>query len=248
MPQTREHVAILELLGVRTAVVALTKRDLVDAETAELARADVEELLAGTALAGARDRGDLGAHRHRPRRAARGARRGRGNGRSRARRRGATRLPVDRAFTLRGIGTVVTGHAVVGLDRAPATGSRSCPAGGEVRVRSVEVHDQPVERAQAGQRVAASLVGVERSAIARGATLATPGALPESYRLDVELRGACRAARASHTARSCRCCSARPCVDARVALLDGRGARRRLGRARAAAPARAASRRRAATA
>ena len=65
MPQTREHVAILALLGVRTAVVALTKRDLVDAETAELAAADVEELLAGTALAGARDHRDLGAQRER---------------------------------------------------------------------------------------------------------------------------------------------------------------------------------------
>ena len=84
MPQTREHVAILELLGVRTAVVALTKRDLVDDESAELARADVEELLAGTALAGRARRRDLGAQRRRARRAARGARRRRGEASSRA--------------------------------------------------------------------------------------------------------------------------------------------------------------------
>ena len=115
MPQTREHVAILELLGVRTAVVALTKRDLVDDESAELARADVEELLAGTALAGApivetsartgaglddlRAALDVRAAVVAPRPAE-----------------GATRLPIDRAFTLRGIGTVVTGHALVGRD------------------------------------------------------------------------------------------------------------------------------------
>ena len=108
MPQTREHVAILELLGICTAVVALSKRDLVDDESAELARADVEELLAGTALAGTaivetssrsgagldelRDALDAAAAAVEPRPAA-----------------GATRLPIDRAFTLHGIGTVVTG-------------------------------------------------------------------------------------------------------------------------------------------
>jgi selenocysteine-specific elongation factor len=186
MPQTREHVAILELLGVRTAVVALTKRDLVDAETSELARADVEELLAGTALADApivetsartglglddlRSALDRAASTVQPRTAE-----------------GATRLPVDRAFTLRGIGTVVTGTLWSGT---VAAGDRLAlmPGGGDVRVRSVQVHDEPVERAEAGRRVAAALVGVERSAIPRGASLVTPGALPESYRLDVELR------------------------------------------------------------
>jgi selenocysteine-specific elongation factor len=186
MPQTREHVAILELLGVRAAVVALAKRDLVDHETAELARADVEELLAGTALAGAavvetsaRTRTGLGELRD-ALDAASAAIEPRSAG-------GAARLPVDRAFTLHGIGTVVTGTLWSGT---VAAGDRLVvsPGGGEVRVRSVEVHDQPVERAHAGQRVAASLSGVERSAIPRGATLATPGSLPGSYRLDVELR------------------------------------------------------------
>jgi selenocysteine-specific elongation factor len=186
MPQTREHVAILELLGVRTAVVALTKRDLVDAETSELARADVEELLAGTALAGSpivetsartglgldelRSALDLAAAAVEPRPSE-----------------GATRMPVDRAFTLHGIGTVVTGTLWSGTI---AAGDRLAllPGGEEVRVRSVQVHDEPVERAEAGRRVAAALVGVERSAIRRGASLVTPGSLPESYRLDVELR------------------------------------------------------------
>ena len=217
MPQTREHVAILELLGVRTAVVALTKRDLVDGETAELARADVEELLAETTLAGAAvvetsARSGMGIDELRtaldaasaaiaPRSAA-----------------GAARLPIDRAFTLHGIGTVVTGTLWSGTI---AAGDRVvlAPGGGEVRVRSVEVHDQTVERAQAGQRVAASLVGVERSAIPGGATLATPGSLPESYRLDVELK-ALRGGPGVAGSRRVQVLVGTACVDARVALMQ----------------------------
>jgi selenocysteine-specific elongation factor len=217
MPQTREHVAILELLGVCTAVVALSKRDLVDDENAELARADVEELLAGTALAGAaiveasarsgtgldelRAALEAAAAAVEPRPAA-----------------GMTRLPIDRAFTLHGIGTVVTGTLWSGV---VAAGDRLAlaPAGGEVRVRSVEVHGQPVERAHAGQRVAASLVGVERSAIPRGASLTTPGAFRESYRLDVELE-ALAGGQGVASGSLVQVLIGTACVEARVALLD----------------------------
>ncbi|MDX6600792.1 MAG: selenocysteine-specific elongation factor, partial [Gaiellales bacterium] len=217
MPQTREHVAILELLGVRTAVVALTKRDLVDAETAELARADVEELLERTALTGAavvetstrtgagldalRAALDAASERVEPRSAG-----------------GATRLPIDRAFTLKGIGTVVTGTLWSGT---VAAGDRlvMAPGGGEVRVRSVEVHDEPVERAEAGQRVAASLVGIERAAIARGATLSTPGSLPESYRLDVQLTALAGGSGVAAGALV-QVLVGTACVEARVALLQ----------------------------
>jgi selenocysteine-specific elongation factor len=185
MPQTREHVAILELLGIRSAVVALTKRDLVDAETAELARVDAEELLAETELAGApivetsvRSGAGLEELRAGLERVASGVRPRAGPG--------TARMPVDRAFTLRGIGTVVTGTLWSG---GLAAGDRLVlvPGGTEVRVRSVEVHDRAVERGEAGQRVAVSLAGIEPGAIRRGATLAAPGSLPESYRLDVEL-------------------------------------------------------------
>ena len=93
------------------------------------------------------------------------------------------------------------------------------PGGAEVRVRSVQVHDQPVERAEAGRRVAASLVGVERSAIPRGASLATPGALPESYRLDVELRALAGGPGVAHGALV-QVLIGTACVDARVALLE----------------------------
>ena len=217
MPQTREHVAILELLGVRTAVVALTKRDLVDAEGADLARADVADLLAGTALEGApivetsaragtgldelRDALDRAASTVEPRPAG-----------------GPARLPIDRAFTLHGIGTVVTGTLWSGTI---AAGDRLAlmPGGAEVRVRSVQVHDQPVERAEAGRRVAASLVGVERSAIPRGASLATPAALPESYRLDVDLR-ALAGAPGVRQGALVQVLIGTACVDARVALLE----------------------------
>ena len=217
MPQTREHVAILELLGVRAAVVALTKRDLVDAESAELARADVEELLAGTAFAAApmvetsvRTGAGLDELRDALERAA-AAVEPRSTG-------GATRLPIDRAFTLHGIGTVVTGTLWSGTIGA-ADRLALMPGGAEVRVRSLQVHDHPVERAQAGQRVAASLVGVERSAIRGGASLVTPGALPESYRLDVDLRALAAGPGVTHGALV-QVLIGTACVDARVALLE----------------------------
>jgi len=217
MPQTREHVAILELLGVRSAVVTLSKRDLVDAEDAQLARADVEELLAGTGLAGARvvetsarSGSGLGELREALDEAAAGV--------AFWPAAWATRLPIDRAFTLRGIGTVVTGTLWSG---AIAAGDRLAvlPGGGDVRVRSVEVHDQPVERAEPGQRVAASLAGVERSAIPRGAMLATPGAFPESYRLDVDLQALPSGPGVAH-ATLVQALIGTACVDARVALLE----------------------------
>ena len=97
------------------------------------------------------------------------------------------RLPIDRAFSLRGIGTVVTGTLWSGTVRV---GDRLAiePGGREVRVRSVQVHDRGVEEAAAGQRVALALVGVERTQVKRGDTAASPGSLPRSFRLDCRLR------------------------------------------------------------
>ena len=216
MPQTREHVAILELLAVDSSVVALTKRDLVDAEGADLARADVEELLEGTTLAGSpiietSARTGVGLDELRDALEAAAATIAPWIGPR------VARLPIDRAFTLHGIGTVVTGTLWSG---AIAAGDRLAvlPGAGEVRVRSVEVHDQPVERAEAGQRVAAGLAGVERSAIPRGATLATPDAFPESFRLDVELRTLEGGPGVRH-GMLVQALIGTACVDARVALL-----------------------------
>ena len=99
---------------------------------------------------------------------------------------GPVRLPVDRSFSLRGIGTVVTGTLWSGTVSA---GDRLAiePGGREARVRSVQVHDAPVESAAAGQRVALALTGVERAEVGRGYTIAAPGLLRMSYRLDCEL-------------------------------------------------------------
>jgi selenocysteine-specific elongation factor len=181
MPQTAEHVAILKLLGLERGVVALTKRDLVDEDTALLVRLQVEELLPDAPVVEISSRTGEGLDELRalldrcaaevdPRTSER-----------------PVRMPVDRAFTLRGIGTVVTGTLWSG---AIAAGDQLAlePGGRPVRVRSVQVHDAPVDRASAGQRVAVALVGTDRSRVRRGDTLADPGSLAASYRLECELR------------------------------------------------------------
>jgi selenocysteine-specific elongation factor len=99
---------------------------------------------------------------------------------------GPARLFVDRVFSLRGIGTVATGTLWSG-SVGEGDALRAEPAGLEVRVRSVQVHDRPVERAEAGQRVAVALPGIERKDLRRGDALIAPGAYPRSYRLDVAL-------------------------------------------------------------
>ena len=180
-PQTHEHLAVLRLLGVEHGVVAVTKADLVDEETLELALEEARELVPGAeavAVSGATGAGlddlrdalgraaDLVAQSHKADAPA--------------------RLPIDRVFTLRGIGTVATGTL-----RSGTVGEgdvlRIEPGGGEARVRSVQVHDVAVPRADPGQRVAVALPGLERSRLRRGDTLSAPGAMRPSYRLDVVL-------------------------------------------------------------
>jgi selenocysteine-specific elongation factor len=182
-PQTHEHLAIIRLLGIDAGVVAVTKADAVDAATLELALSQARELVAGTPVVAvsAKTGKGLGELRAALARAADTSQQ------SVARETEApTRLFVDRVFTLRGIGTVTTGTLWSGsIGRGDEL--RVEPAGLDVRVRSVQVHDRPVERAAAGQRVAVSLPGVERQALRRGDALVEPGAFPTSYRLDVVL-------------------------------------------------------------
>jgi selenocysteine-specific elongation factor len=179
-PQTHEHLAILRLLGVDRGVVAVTKADAVDDETLELALEEARELVpeAEAVAVSAKTGQGLDELRAALARTADTA--------PEARDASATRLYVDRSFTLRGIGTVVTGTlwggTVGGGDEL-----RLEPGARAVRVRSVQVHDRPVERAEAGQRVALSLPGVERHDVRRGDALVAPGAFPVSYRLDVAL-------------------------------------------------------------
>jgi selenocysteine-specific elongation factor len=179
-PQTHEHLAILRLLEIGHGVVALTKADLVDEETLELARVEAEELVPGASVIATSARTGTGLDELRAALAETAARVERDAAD------GPARLHVDRSFSLRGIGTVVTGTLWSGTI-GEGDELRAEPRGRLVRVRSVQVHDRPVERAEAGQRVAVSLPGVERQEIGRGDVLATAGAFRPSFRLDVAL-------------------------------------------------------------
>ncbi|MEI7813606.1 MAG: selenocysteine-specific translation elongation factor [Coriobacteriia bacterium] len=182
MPQTREHLAIIDLLGISEGVVALTKSDLADADWLELVRGDIERLLDGTSLAGAPI-------------VAVSAKSGAGlpdllatldslAAETKARQANLTmRLPVDRVFTISGAGTVVTGTMWSGsASRDDAV--EVYPSGIRGRVRGVQVHGESVEKAQAGQRVAVNLAGVERDQIRHGDVIATPGTLTVTDRFD----------------------------------------------------------------
>ena len=222
MPQTREHVAILELLGVRTAVVALSKRDLVDDDGASWraptsrscwrARHSPTRAIVETSAA----------RRRRPRRAARRARRGRRSGRSRGPAARATRMPIDRAFTLHGIGTVVTGTLWSG---AIATGDRLALLPGAGRgAGPLRRGARPAGRARRGRpRVAASLVGVERGAIPRGGDARHARRVPRELPPRRRAAGAPLQGQASGTAALVQVLIGTACVDARVALLDSDG-------------------------
>ena len=187
MPQTREHVAILSLLGVRGGVVALTKRDRVDDEWAELVVEDVRALLAGTPLAGAPivptsvvSGAGLDALREAIADAARRV----------PERNGADlfRMPVDRAFSVRGTGTVVTGTVWSGRLAREAT-VRILPGGRTARVRGVQSHGEAFDAAPAGRRAAVALAGVEVADVPRGAVLVSDESWRESraLRADVAL-------------------------------------------------------------
>lgn len=185
MPQTREHLAIVDLLRVGRGVVALTKSDLVDAETLDLVRAEVQELLQPTALRGipivpvsAVTGAGVDELIGRIEEAVEQAP-GRAAG-------GAARLPIDRVFPVEGIGTVVTGTLWSGIVR-PGDALTLMPSGKAVRVRQVQVHDRTVEEAQAGQRVALAIHGVPRESVERGDWLVTPGRFTSSHILDVKL-------------------------------------------------------------
>jgi selenocysteine-specific elongation factor len=179
-PQTHEHLAILRLLRIEHGVVALTKSDLVDEETLELARVEAEELVPGAAVVATSARTGAGLDELRAALAEAAAQVARHDAE------GPARLHVDRSFTLHGIGTVATGTLWSGT-LGEGDELRVEPGGRSVRVRSAQVHDRPVERAEAGQRVAVSLPGVERKELHRGDVLVTPGSFRSSFRLDVAL-------------------------------------------------------------
>ena len=188
MPQTREHLAIVELLGVRQLVVALTKCDLVDEEWLELVRSEVQDLLEPTPYRGALSvptsaRAAIGMDELREALAlASGAVQKSAGG-------DLVRLPLDRVFTIQGTGTVATGTLWSGTlgkgDRV-----RILPDDLEARVRGVQVHGREVEKATAGDRTAISLTGegADRTAVGRGATLVSDPAWSPTWMLTARVR------------------------------------------------------------
>ena len=186
MPQTREHLAICELLRVQEGLVALTKTDMVEAEWLELVRDDTAEFLRGTFLEGkpivpvsSRTGEGLEALLQALRSACESL--------SPRTAGGPVRLPIDRVFTMRGFGAVVTGTLFSGCvrleDRLEVLPKREL-----ARVRGLQAHNQTVSEAVAGQRTAVNLQGVDLDDLQRGDVLATPGRFPTTYMLDVTLK------------------------------------------------------------
>ena len=179
MPQTREHAAVLVGLGVGAGVVAVTKSDLAEPD---LAIEEAGELLPGIAAVAVSARTGAGLDELRAKldEAASGLA-GRPSDEAPA------RLHIDRVFTIKGAGTVVTGTLWAGTV-SPGDELLVLPRDRRARVRGVQVHDRPVQSAPAGQRVAVNLTGVARPEVARGDVLAAPEAgLEPSFRLDVAL-------------------------------------------------------------
>ncbi len=191
MPQSREHLAICDLLGIERGVVGLTKIDIVEPDLAELAKLDVEEELAHSSLAGAPILPVSGTT-------------GLGipdllealetlaqSAPARTLRDGPAWLPVDRAFSMRGFGTVVTG-TLRGAPLEEGDPIEVLPEGsGEsftTRVRGLQVHGEAVKRALPGSRCGVNLPGVELSAVPRGSVIAVPGRLDYRPRVQAELR------------------------------------------------------------
>lgn len=184
-PQTREHFDICRLLSIQRGVTVLTKSDLVDPDTLDVVRLEIEDFLRGSFLQNApivpvsalkgtgieelkrelvRLAGDLPARDSHA----------------------MTRLPIDRVFTMKGFGTVVTGTLVAGTIRKEDE-LELFPSRKRVRVRGVQVHGSSATQAIAGERTALNLAGVEKDELARGMTLASPGLLQATSRLDVKL-------------------------------------------------------------
>ncbi len=185
MPQTREHFDICRLLGVERGVVALTKADLVEPDLVELVRLETEEYLAGSFLAAApvvpvsaKTGAGLDELKAALEQAAGSVR-----PKSSASR---FRLPVDRAFVIKGFGSVVTGTLVSGAV-AVEDEVEAHPIARRARVRGLHRHGEKVERAEAGSRTAVNLAGIDASELARGMTLTEPGVFEPSRELDCEL-------------------------------------------------------------
>ena len=186
MPQTREHLAILDLLGMKNGIVAITKKDLVDSEMLELVTMDIEEVLKGTTLAKSQIIAvsamtgenlptlstaiDAMLDKTAPKRDI-----------------GKPRLPIDRIFTIAGFGTVVTGTLIDGkLSKGQEV--EIVPSSVRTHIRGLQTHKQTSDTATPGSRVAANLTNISIEQISRGEVLTTLGWLKAGRTLDVKLR------------------------------------------------------------
>jgi selenocysteine-specific elongation factor len=187
-PQTREHFDILRMIGVKRGITVLTKSDTIDAETLDVVRVEVEDFLRGTFLDAATApviavSSLTGAGLDDLKQALMSATREVEPRDSRA----LARLPIDRVFTMKGFGTVVTGTLISGTIRKEQE-LEVFPTDRSVRVRGVQVHGQTADEAAAGQRTALNLAGATVEELARGMMLAPPETFAATRRIDVQLR------------------------------------------------------------
>ena len=185
-PQTREHFDILQLLGVQRGIAVLTKSDAVDAETLDVVRLEVEEFLRGTFLDNPKS---IIAVSSLTRAGLEDLKRAMVRAAAEVQPRNSlalARLPIDRVFTMKGFGTVVTGTLVAGSIRREDE-MEVFPTGRRVRVRGVQVHGHTAEAAIAGQRTALNLAGASTEDLSRGMTLAPPATFVATRRADVRL-------------------------------------------------------------
>ncbi|MGA9510403.1 MAG: selenocysteine-specific translation elongation factor [Candidatus Sulfotelmatobacter sp.] len=186
-PQTREHFDILQLLGVQRGITVLTKSDAVDSEMLGVVRLEVEEFLRGTfldkpnSIIAVSSLTGLGLEE---------LKRAMVTAAQEAQPRDSdaiARLPIDRVFTIKGFGTVVTGTLIAGTIRREDE-LEVFPTGQRVRVRGVQVHGKMAEKAVAGQRTALNLAGASTEDLSRGMTLVPPATLEKTRKVDVSLR------------------------------------------------------------
>ena len=186
MPQTREHLAIIDLLRIDRGLVVVTKSDLVDEDWMELVTSDIMDSLKGTTLQDAR-MVSVSSVTGEGLPELLGALDSVLDGVEEKDDNGHPRLPIDRAFTISGFGTVVTG-TLVGGRLSVGDEVELAPGGQRGRVRGIQTHKQSVKSGMPGSRVAANLSGIGHESIARGQILTDRGWLKESEALDVRLR------------------------------------------------------------
>jgi selenocysteine-specific elongation factor len=186
MPQTVEHLEIVDLLEISRGLAVITKSDLVEADWLELVAGEVEQAMSRTSLSGAQLL-NVSAVTGAGLEDLKVALDGLLDSVPARKEGGRPRLPIDRVFTMAGFGTVVTGTLIEG-SLAVGEEVEIQPTGLRARIRGLQQHNRKVDRAEPGSRVAANLVGVERDQLRRGNVLARPGQLGTTRRLDASVR------------------------------------------------------------